>query len=172
MVGERFVGRPNFGFTRFQHARFDHHRRFGSNVVVVGGGYSYYPYDYPYSNYYGGYGYNYPNYSYPAYTYPSYSNYTYPQSYPSVPVTYSNYTYPAVVGAREVVNVGGCPATGTGDVVSNVQRILKSKGFYCGRIDGVNGPETRAAIRAYKAAAGLPPCGKIDASLLTSLRLM
>jgi peptidoglycan hydrolase-like protein with peptidoglycan-binding domain len=84
----------------------------------------------------------------------------YPQSY------YYNNT-PEPVAAYDPAPVGV-----TGDVVSNVQRVLKSRRFYFGPIDGVSGPATRASIRAYDAAAGLPVTGIIDTNLLASLRLM
>ena len=65
-----------------------------------------------------------------------------------------------------------CPGLVAGDVVGNVQRVLKYRGFYRGPIDGLSGPTTRAAIRAYDASVGLPPTGMIDARLLLSMQLM
>lgn len=138
-----FVAGRNFGH---HGGRFDHRGHFnrqgGFNNVVVYGGYGGYPY-YPYG--------------YP--TYPNNTTYQYPQSY-----YYSN---PAPVAAYNPA-----PVNVTGDVVSNVQRVLKAQRFYYGPIDGISGPATRAAIRAYDAAAGLPVTGMIDSSLLASLRLL
>lgn len=132
------------------HGRFDHRGRFNrndgfNNVYVSGGGY-------------GGFaGYPYYPYGYP--TYPNSTLNQYPSSY-----YYSNL---APVAAYDPA-----PAGVGGDVVSNVQRALRSRRFYFGPIDGVSGPATRAAIRAYDSAAGLPVTGVIDANLLASLRLM
>ena len=106
---------------------------------------------------YGG-GYPYYPYGYPIY--PNSTTYQYPQSY-----YYSNLAPVAAYNPAP-------PVTVTGDVVSNVQRVLKSQRFYYGPIDGISGPATRAAIRAYDSAAGLPVTGMIDANLLASLRLL
>ena len=65
-----------------------------------------------------------------------------------------------------------CPVPVAGDVVGNVQRALKYRGFYRGPIDGLSGPPLRAAIRAYDASVGLPPPGAIDARLLSSLGIL
>ena len=43
-----------------------------------------------------------------------------------------------------------------------VQAALAVRGYYSGRIDGVMGPETRAAIRSFQANQGLPVTGQID----------
>lgn len=52
-----------------------------------------------------------------------------------------------------------------------VQRELSRLGYYRGSIDGVIGPRSRAAIRAYQADHGMVITGRIDATLLRSLRL-
>ncbi len=41
-------------------------------------------------------------------------------------------------------------------MVRNVQRALKSRGYYHGPIDGVWGEESKSALRAYQKAKGLP----------------
>jgi|GEM_PF-3537993 len=53
------------------------------------------------------------------------------------------------------------------DVRKKVQARLKEKGFYEGDVDGLNGPGTRSAIRAYEASKKLPETG-----LLSPLFLM
>ena len=53
----------------------------------------------------------------------------------------------------------------------DVQRALRSRGYYRGYIDGDVGPGTRAAIRAYQRDRGLSVTGRIDSSLLRSLRI-
>jgi len=43
-----------------------------------------------------------------------------------------------------------------------VQELLKRKGFYKGKVDGIYGPETNAALKAFKAQQGLSGTGKLD----------
>ncbi len=50
-----------------------------------------------------------------------------------------------------------------------IQEKLAQKGYEPGLIDGVIGPETRAAIRAYQRDAGLPVDGVATDSLLDHL---
>lgn len=53
----------------------------------------------------------------------------------------------------------------------NVQKALKARGYYGGAIDGIIGPGSRAAIRAYQVDHGIPVTGVIDAPLLRSLAI-
>ena len=46
--------------------------------------------------------------------------------------------------------------------VTGVQQRLKNLGYDCGPLDGVCGARTRAAVKTFQAASGLPPTGKID----------
>jgi len=55
---------------------------------------------------------------------------------------------------------------------AGVQRELARRGYYNGAIDGVVGPQTRAAIRTYQVDRALPVTGRIDTPLLRSLRLI
>ena len=137
------VRRPAFVGERFH--RFGFRRGF-NNVIIAGGGY-------PYA-YYGGYPYG---------------------SYNPAPPTYDPYaaqnaSVPPVAELNPLASQ--CPGLVAGDVVGNVQRVLRYRGFYRGPIDGLSGPATRAAIRAYDASVGLPPTGMIDARLLLSMQLM
>jgi peptidoglycan hydrolase-like protein with peptidoglycan-binding domain len=50
-----------------------------------------------------------------------------------------------------------------------VQRALSGAGYYRGAIDGVIGPRTRAAIRAYERDNNLSPDGELDDNLLNAL---
>ena len=43
-----------------------------------------------------------------------------------------------------------------------VQSALRDKGYYYGPIDGVMGPETEAAIRAYQRDNNLPETGQLN----------
>ena len=53
----------------------------------------------------------------------------------------------------------------------DVQRALRSRGYYRGRIDGEIGSGSRSAIRNYQRDHGLGVSGRIDTALLRSLRV-
>jgi N-acetylmuramoyl-L-alanine amidase len=48
------------------------------------------------------------------------------------------------------------------DEVSGVQARLNNLGFDCGQVDGVYGPATEAAVRAFQAENKIETTGKID----------
>jgi peptidoglycan hydrolase-like protein with peptidoglycan-binding domain len=54
-------------------------------------------------------------------------------------------------------------------VVEQVQGILRDLDFYSGTVDGIAGPNTRAAIATYRKKVGLPVSDTIDDELLTQL---
>jgi peptidoglycan hydrolase-like protein with peptidoglycan-binding domain len=47
-------------------------------------------------------------------------------------------------------------------MVRDAQAALREAGYEPGRIDGVMGPATQAAIRQFQAASGLPQTGQLD----------
>jgi peptidoglycan hydrolase-like protein with peptidoglycan-binding domain len=53
-------------------------------------------------------------------------------------------------------------ATRDEDIVRQAQSALQDAGFEPGRIDGVMGPKTEAALRQFQAAQGLPQTGRLD----------
>lgn len=53
--------------------------------------------------------------------------------------------------------------------VKNVQQALKDKGFDPGAVDGVNGPQTREALKKFQASQNLEADGRIGAKTLDSL---
>lgn len=55
------------------------------------------------------------------------------------------------------------PAASGNANVKKAQEVLRSKGFYSGKTDGLEGPQTHAAIRKYQKAEGLPVTGRLDA---------
>ncbi len=55
--------------------------------------------------------------------------------------------------------------------VTAVQTALNARGYDAGPTDGALGPKTRAAIRGYQSAEGLPVTGQIDQTLLTGLQI-
>jgi peptidoglycan hydrolase-like protein with peptidoglycan-binding domain len=51
-------------------------------------------------------------------------------------------------------------------LIADLQRALSEHGFYRGKVDGISGSRTRAAITAYEQAQGLPVTGQPSASVL------
>jgi len=116
--------------------------------------YSSYGYGYPYSGY--GYGYG-PSVSFgfgsPSYGYYPYDSYSYPYSYNYGSYRYNDYGY------------------GHGSIVITVQSRLARMGYYHGPIDGVMGPGTSFAIRAYERDHGLRTDGSISGQLVRNMGL-
>ena len=56
-------------------------------------------------------------------------------------------------------------------LAADVQRALKSRGYYYGSVDGLIGSGSRAAIRAYQRDHRMSITGRIDRALLRSLRI-
>jgi len=74
---------------------------------------------------------------------------------------------------REAPPPAAAETTPTGDreLVRSVQRELQVRGYYKGGIDGIVGPNTRAAVRAFQRDAGFDVTGTVDQRLLTELRV-
>lgn len=62
----------------------------------------------------------------------------------------------------------GPAATPSDDVVS-AQRQLKERGYYSGPVDGVIGPGTDAALRAFQRDRGLSISGRLDSATIRAL---
>ena len=84
----------------------------------------------------------------------------YPYTYGYYPYSYGYYTQPTDRGQSV-----------SSDVVVRVQERLARAGYYHGAIDGVAGPRTRSAIRAYERAHGLRVDGVISDQLLGTMGL-
>jgi len=96
----------------------------------------------------GGYYYWWNGYWYPAYGYsPYYNNYIY-----SEPIYGYNNLAP-------------------GQVIENVQLALRDEGYYPGAIDGLVGPQTRAALAAFQRDHGLVVTEAVDEPTLVTLGL-
>jgi hypothetical protein len=106
----------------------------------------------PRSNFYFGVGFGYP-YGY-GYGYPYYGSY---------PYGYGYYAPRTTVYATSNINDDA--------TVAAVQRRLARGGYYHGSIDGVIGPGTRTAIRAFERNNRLPVDGLIDPQLLRTMGL-
>ena len=57
------------------------------------------------------------------------------------------------------------------DLAMKVQSALSRRGYYDGPIDGVIGPDSSRAIRAFQEAQGLPATGRIEPNVLRPLKL-
>ena len=57
------------------------------------------------------------------------------------------------------------------ELTKEVQKMLKSKGFYAGPIDGIGGPETLSALTAYQNKNGLPSTNGINAKAYGQLSI-
>ena len=64
------------------------------------------------------------------------------------------------------------PEMDPGQVVANVQAALQQQGFYQGEVDGILGPQTRAALAEYQSAQGLEPTGAVDEPTLETLGMV
>ncbi|PYK29248.1 MAG: hypothetical protein DME57_11030 [Verrucomicrobia bacterium] len=64
------------------------------------------------------------------------------------------------------------PTEDPAQVVANVQSALQQQGFYQGDIDGVLGPQTRAALAEFQSAQGLEPTGAVDEPTLETLGMV
>ncbi len=56
------------------------------------------------------------------------------------------------------------------DQIAGVQKRLNNLGFKCGRADGTFNPETKAALEAFQAYAGLPITGELDDATKSKLK--
>jgi peptidoglycan hydrolase-like protein with peptidoglycan-binding domain len=57
-------------------------------------------------------------------------------------------------------------------VVADAQMGLARRGYYRSDIDGIYGPGTELALRAFQSRSGLPPSGRFDMPTLRALGLM
>jgi hypothetical protein len=104
-------------------------------------------------------GWGYPYYGYSAWP----SGYSYGPSsyYSSYPYSYDAHNYSYYTGASAY----------DGSMVAAVQGRLAELGYYPGVVDGVMGPQTRAAIAAFESRHGLAVDGRISGPLLNRLGL-
>jgi hypothetical protein len=89
------------------------------------------------------------------YGYPWYDSYYYPYGY-------YDYNQSAVYEGASAYDDG---------LVMQVQHRLARAGLYHGSVDGVMGPETRRAIRAYERSHNLQVDGAIDDRLLDTMNI-
>lgn len=58
----------------------------------------------------------------------------------------------------------------SGDAVKELQNLLKSRGYACGKADGKFGPKTAGAVKCFQQAAGLDATGTTDDATWSALR--
>jgi peptidoglycan hydrolase-like protein with peptidoglycan-binding domain len=84
-----------------------------------------------------------------------------------------------IVGSRTLAAlnansaIGGdteLPTSGQDVTVSEIQRLLRDKGYYDGSIDGVYGPTTRSAVISFQRDYGLKADGVVGSQTLQALR--
>jgi hypothetical protein len=120
---------------------------------IVANHWNHHRYYRPRSNFYFGIGLGYPYYGY---------GYLYYGAYPY------GYDYGYYAPRTTVYAASGINDDAT---VAAVQRRLARGGYYHGSIDGVIGPGTRSAVRAFERNNGLPVDGLIDRQLLRTMGL-
>lgn len=59
----------------------------------------------------------------------------------------------------------------TPDMIRNVQQTLQQDGSYHGRVDGVWGPSTQAAVRSYQQQHNMNATGQLDQDTLAAMNL-
>ena len=67
------------------------------------------------------------------------------------------------------VNNRGAPTASTHDIMM-IQESMRVAGFYAGAIDGVAGPETYDAVRAYKKKHHMPVNNHLTREFIEHLR--
>jgi peptidoglycan hydrolase-like protein with peptidoglycan-binding domain len=79
-------------------------------------------------------------------------------------------TWPFVSAAAMVLALSTTPLpTCAGEDVERLQKALKQNGHDPGPIDGINGPRTVSALKAYQNAQGLETTGRLDDATLAKL---
>lgn len=78
-------------------------------------------------------------------------------------------TQPAAATPSSSGSDGATPPAPTRAQVEAVQRMLAGLGFDPGPIDGLMGPRTRTAVRAFQQSRGSAATGTVDAGLIRDL---
>src|SRR5262249_56950306 len=79
--------------------------------------------------------------------------------------------WPVEPGAGAGPSKVGAPSgpRSPGEIINDIQRELAGRGYYDGAVDGIYGPKTDAAIRAFEQAAGLKPSTEPNEALLQAI---
>ena len=68
-----------------------------------------------------------------------------------------------------VANAASYKKGSSGATVSQIQNVLKSRGFYTGAVDGIFGSKTEQAVKSFQRAVGLTVDGKVGTNTLKAL---
>lgn len=82
-------------------------------------------------------------------------------------VTKEEMVTPSRVEWRQIL----CETNTTGDVVMQIQRALKTRGFDPGPVDGKIGPQTRTALSSFQKSQNLPTGGNLTMNTLKALKV-
>jgi hypothetical protein len=121
-----------------------HHHRFSNDRFIFIGGFGY------------------PFYGYPSYGYYPYDYYGYDYGYYPYGYDYNYYGGSAYGYGYSDQGYGNSDRYRGGSSVAQLQRRLARAGYYRGAIDGIMGPETRRAIRAYERSQNQREYGMTD----------
>jgi hypothetical protein len=66
--------------------------------------------------------------------------------------------------SRTGTRTGSSAARPSRDEVRHAQEVLKAQGLYTDRVDGIVGPNTRAALRQFQAREGLQQTARLDSA--------
>ena len=75
-------------------------------------------------------------------------------------------------GALDGTPYEGAPPDLQQQVIANAQTMLARRGYYRSDIDGVYGPGTEFALRAYQARVGLAVTGRLDLETLAAMGML
>ena len=148
------------GTAGLRHSNDDSLRRRRTRVIVVSS------FGFPYYSFF------------PSFYFSSFYPYGYPYGYSPYGGGYGGLTYYDDGGGyyRNDAGYYGNPgyrgyARTNASIVTQVQRTLAREGYYKGGIDGIEGPRTHYAIRAYQRAHNLRVDGTINEELLADMGL-
>ena len=84
--------------------------------------------------------------------------------------SYSSQGYAAAPNYNTASQAPAAPEL-TPDMIRNVQQALQQDGKYQGRVDGVWGPGTQAAVRTYQQQHNMNATGQLDQDTLAAMNL-
>jgi peptidoglycan hydrolase-like protein with peptidoglycan-binding domain len=108
-------------------------------------------------------------------TAPAAPNQTYSPRPPEIPPAYGPGPHglpPEVSGIFDGTPYEVAPPALQQRVVTGAQLLLARRGYYHSDIDGVYGPGTEFALRAFQSRMGLPVSGRLDMQTLAALGLL
>ncbi|MEM6381448.1 MAG: peptidoglycan-binding protein [Pseudomonadota bacterium] len=92
------------------------------------------------------------------------------ESWQAIPVASAAIAVPQPEGGWDDDVPARAEASATRDMVAIAQSLLAERGYDPGPADGLVGPRTSEAVRAFRQSAGLGDSEQIDAALLNALR--